>query len=45
MKILHNNIKKDGSVRIETEEEDDMYHLYNLIVSGDILESVTTRNV
>ena len=45
MKILKNKIKIDGSVYLQTEEEDDMYYLYNLLRNGDLIESTTIRNV
>lgn len=34
-----------GFVKLEAEEDDDMYHLFNLIAKGDTIEGVTVRNV
>uniref|UniRef100_A0A7S3HQQ8 Protein pelota homolog n=1 Tax=Spumella elongata TaxID=89044 RepID=A0A7S3HQQ8_9STRA len=48
MKILKQtiNIKTClGCVVVQAEEEDDMYHLYNLINVGDAVEATTVRNV
>lgn len=52
MKILNRriNLARDrksgeGSVRLEAEEDEDMYHLYNLIFVGDTVEAMTIRNV
>eukprot|EP00981_Chlorochromonas_danica_P005023 scaffold1001_cov188-Ochromonas_danica.AAC.12 len=48
MKILRKVIDRKtggGDVSLEAEEDDDMFHLYQLIVQGDIIEAVTIRNV
>jgi protein pelota len=47
MKILKRQIngRGAGTVKLEAEEDDDMYHLYNLIAKGDTLEAFTVRNV
>lgn len=48
MKILRKSIHpktQDGFVVLEAEEDEDMYHLYNLILKGDIVEATTIRNV
>lgn len=48
MKILRSNIDRhsgEGDVRLEAEEEDDMYHLYNLISEGDRVQASTIRMV
>jgi protein pelota len=48
MKILNRSINfktMEGSVKLEAEEEDEMYHLYNIIAAGDIVEASTVRNV
>jgi protein pelota len=48
MKILKRFISKksgEGIVKLEAEEDDDMYHLYNLIMVGDQVEASTIRNV
>lgn len=48
MKILKRYISHksgEGTVKLEAEEDDDMYHLYNLISEGDQVEASTVRNV
>ncbi|KAJ1675898.1 Translation factor pelota [Spiromyces aspiralis] len=47
MKLLRKNIEKDqsGFVRLEPEESEDMWHLYNLIQKGDQVEATTVRYV
>ncbi len=48
MKIKHSEIHaktSDGFVVLEAEEDEDMYHLYNLIDKEDIVEALTLRNV
>lgn len=46
MKILKKiHGRGSGSVKLEAEEDDDMYHLFNLITKGDTLEAMTVRNV
>ena len=35
----------EGSVKLQAIEEEDIYHLYNLITIGDLLKGSTTRNV
>ena len=48
MKILKQAIiEKTGTgfVSVQAEEEEDMYHLYNLICVGDQVEATTVRNV
>lgn len=36
---------REGFVKVQAEEEEDMYHLFNLIAKGDVLEASTIRNV
>jgi protein pelota len=48
MKVLQSAILgKNGSgfVRLQPEEEEDIYHLYNLLNKGDRIEALTMRNV
>ena len=48
MKIIRKNIAEksgEGSVVLQAEESDDMYHLYNLICAGDAVEATSMRNV
>ena len=48
MRVLKRNIdpaSQSGTVRVEAEEADDMYHLFNLIVQGDEVEASTMRNI
>jgi protein pelota len=41
--ILAKNGK--GSVEVQSEQAEDMWHLYNLIAEGDSIRSSTVRNV
>ncbi|CDR88660.1 probable Pelota protein [Sporisorium scitamineum] len=47
MKITSRHIEKDGSGRITIvpEEDEDMYHLYNLIEQGDRVRAAAVRRV
>jgi protein pelota len=48
MKILKRQIDKQtnsGIVVLLPNKADDMYHLYNLINTGDLITSTTIRNV
>ncbi|KAL7421789.1 Translation factor pelota [Cryptotrichosporon argae] len=47
MKLLNKNIEKDGSgtVTLLPEDEEDMWHVYNLITAGDEVEAKTDRKV
>jgi protein pelota len=48
MRILSRSIdkvSKSGSIKVEAQESDDMYHLFNLIVEGDEIEASTMRNI
>ena len=41
--IAHRN--GEGFVRLQADEPEDMYHLFNLICEGDIVRADTVRNV
>jgi eRF1 domain 1 len=41
--IAHRN--GEGFVRLQPDESEDMYHLFNLICEGDIIRADTIRNV
>lgn len=48
MKVLANTVFQEGSdgfVRLEAEDADDMYHLYNILEEEDTLEAETVRMV
>ncbi|KAI9298461.1 hypothetical protein K502DRAFT_339394 [Neoconidiobolus thromboides FSU 785] len=47
MKLLSKSIERDGSgyVRLICEEDEDMWHVYNLLNKGDQLKSSTERRV
>jgi protein pelota len=48
MKILRQDVNEkimSGTILMQAEEEEDMYHLYNLIQVGDVVEASTMRNV
>lgn len=48
MKIILQDINSKtgmGHLKAQAEEEDDMYHFYNLICIGDLVEASTIRNV
>jgi protein pelota len=48
MRILNKTISHkngSGSVRIQPEQPEDMWHLYNLIAENDKIRSTTVRNV
>ncbi|EPQ26483.1 uncharacterized protein PFL1_05805 [Pseudozyma flocculosa PF-1] len=47
MKITSRHIEKDGSGRVTLvpEEDEDMYHLYNLIEEGDKIRAAAVRRV
>nr|CAD1839143.1 unnamed protein product [Ananas comosus var. bracteatus] len=47
MKLVRRDLIRGGpgSVKIVPEEEDDMWHAYNLIAVGDTVEAVTVRKV
>ncbi|KAF0890649.1 hypothetical protein E2562_004166 [Oryza meyeriana var. granulata] len=47
MKLVYRNLVRNGpgSVKLVPEEEDDLWHAYNLIVPGDSLKAVTVRKV
>ena len=48
MRVLHREIdSKDssGRVKVQAEEAEDMYHLYNIVSVGDSIKASTVRNV
>ncbi len=47
MKLKWRKIEKDGKgqIALEPQEEEDMWHLYNLIQEGDLIKATTFRNV
>jgi protein pelota len=48
MRIIHKAVDRvsgEGRIKLVAQEPDDMYHLYNLIVAEDEVESSTVRNV
>jgi protein pelota len=47
MKLLRRDIARDGSgsVKLVPEEAEDMWHVYNLVATGDRVEAVTVRKV
>ncbi|XP_020571768.1 protein PELOTA 1 isoform X1 [Phalaenopsis equestris] len=47
MKLVRRDIEPNGpgSIKIIPEEEDDMWHAYNLISAGDLVQAVTVRKV
>jgi len=47
MKILKRHLEKDGSgfIKVQPEEDEDLWHLYHLIALGDIVEATTVRKV
>ncbi|CAH0390257.1 unnamed protein product [Bemisia tabaci] len=47
MKLIHKNIEKDGkgSITLMPEEQEDMWHAYNLISEGDTVRASTIRKV
>ena len=47
MKILKRGLQKDASgfVRLICEEEEDMWHVYNLVRIGDVVRSPTMRKI
>ncbi|VAH37507.1 unnamed protein product [Triticum turgidum subsp. durum] len=47
MKLVHRNLARNGpgSAKLLPEEEDDLWHAYNLIAVGDSLQAVTVRKV
>ncbi|CAK9866463.1 unnamed protein product [Sphagnum jensenii] len=47
MKLLRRDIARDGSgsVKLVPEEPEDMWHVYNLVATGDRVEAVTVRKV
>jgi len=48
MRIVSKHVDRasgEGKIKLVAQEPDDMYHLYNLIVSGDEVNASTVRNV
>ncbi|OLY82942.1 Protein pelota-like protein [Smittium mucronatum] len=47
MKLLGKHLEKDrsGRIRLQAEDAEDMWHVYNLILKGDKLEASTIRGV
>jgi stalled ribosome rescue protein Dom34 len=48
MKVKVNTVFGDGDagfVRMEADDDDDMYHVYNILEEGDTLEAETVRMV
>ncbi|KAG8066540.1 hypothetical protein GUJ93_ZPchr0004g39149 [Zizania palustris] len=47
MKLVHRSLVRNGpgSAKLLPEEEDDLWHAYNLIATGDTLQAVTVRKV
>ncbi|GJN01461.1 hypothetical protein PR202_ga18730 [Eleusine coracana subsp. coracana] len=47
MKLVHRNLVRNGpgTVKLLPEEDDDLWHAYNLIAVGDHLQAVTVRKV
>ncbi|KAL0912333.1 hypothetical protein M5K25_018297 [Dendrobium thyrsiflorum] len=47
MKLVRRDLEPDGpgSINIIPEEDDDMWHAYNLISEGDLVQAVTVRKV
>ena len=47
MKLIKKDIDRNGMgfVKLQPEESEDMWHLYNLIVAGDTVTASTIRKV
>lgn len=47
MKLVRRDLEHNGpgSIKIVPEEDDDMWHAYNLISEGDLVQAVTVRKV
>lgn len=47
MKLLHQHLEKDksGYIKLEAEEGEDMWHIYNLLLPGDLIKASTVRKV
>lgn len=47
MKLIKKSIDRHdvGFVKLQPEEPEDMWHLYNIIVVGDIITASTVRKV
>ncbi|MEM0493063.1 MAG: mRNA surveillance protein pelota [Candidatus Thermoplasmatota archaeon] len=44
MRIIHKDLKH-GEMKIQVENLDDLWHLYNIIETGDMIQAVTFRTV
>jgi protein pelota len=47
MQIKHRAFQKDGagSVKVVADDDEDIWHLYNLIMEGDEIRASTSRKV
>eukprot|EP00755_Sulcionema_specki_P011922 Sspe_Gene.8110::Locus_2763_Transcript_1_1_Confidence_1.000_Length_1398::g.8110::m.8110/K06965/PELO, DOM34, pelA; protein pelota len=47
MRLLDRKLEKDGSgfVKVRPEDDEDLWHLYNLVLVGDTIRTVTFRKV
>ena len=50
MKIIKDSINRtmsipQGTIKVEPQEEEDMYFLYQILTKGDEVECLTVRNV
>ena len=47
MKLLKKDVGSDGvgRIRVQPENDEDMWHLYNLLAKGDVVTAVTFRKV
>lgn len=47
MQIKHRALQKDGagSIKVVAEDDEDIWHLYNLIAPGDEVRASTSRKV
>ncbi|GAB5363530.1 hypothetical protein AAMO2058_000891200 [Amorphochlora amoebiformis] len=47
MRLIHKKLEKDGqgSISLLAQEDEDMWHVYNLIQPGDLVRALTFRNV
>uniref|UniRef100_A0A6U2Y014 Protein pelota homolog n=2 Tax=Lotharella globosa TaxID=91324 RepID=A0A6U2Y014_9EUKA len=47
MKLVYKNLEKDGkgSISLVAQEDEDMWHVYNLVQEGDKIRALTFRNV
>ena len=45
MKLVHKSLSKDGKVGLIPEDSDDLWHVYNLVQRGDLVQTTTFRKV